>query len=36
MSFSTPEYKDFSRKFTESFKKNFGKPIEVKPRPYRP
>lgn len=28
MSFSTPEYKDFSRKFTEGFKKNFGKPIE--------
>jgi hypothetical protein len=21
-------YKDFSRKFTEGFKKNFGKPIE--------
>lgn len=28
LSFSTPEYKDFSRKFTEQFKKNFGKPIE--------
>ena len=28
MSFSTPEYKDFSRRFTEGFKKNFGKPIE--------
>ena len=28
LSFSTPEFKDFSRRFTENFKKNFGKPIE--------
>ena len=28
LSFSTPEFKEFSRRFTENFKKNFGKPIE--------
>ena len=28
MSFNTPEFKEFSRKFTENFKRNFGKPIE--------
>jgi hypothetical protein len=28
LSFSTPEFKEFSRRFTDNFKKNFGKPIE--------
>jgi hypothetical protein len=28
LSFSTPEYKEFSRKFSDNFKKNFGRPIE--------
>ena len=28
LSFTTPEYKEFSRKFTDNFKKNFGRAIE--------
>eukprot|EP00854_Cymbomonas_tetramitiformis_P020325 gene20325-24341_t len=28
LSFSTPEFRESSRIFTENFKKNFGKPVE--------
>ena len=28
LSFTTPEYKEISRKVTENFKKNFGKSID--------
>ncbi|GMH33885.1 hypothetical protein BSKO_01719 [Bryopsis sp. KO-2023] len=28
LSFSTPEFKDAQRTFTENFKKNFGRPVE--------
>eukprot|EP00890_Picochlorum_soloecismus_P006127 jgi/Picsp_1/6515/NSC_03859-R1_protein len=28
LSFSTPEFKEAQRTFTEAFKKNFGKPVE--------
>ena len=32
LSFSTPEYKDFSRKFAEQFKKKFRQATPVGPR----